>query len=94
MTKLQHAARIGLLMAAAAALLGWELYHTEASFADGLRYIHRAERFESESWGAGSSTASTIRSTRWGSPPPTASWGGPGRRRGSTRRSGSASRRP
>ena len=49
MTTLQHAARIGLLMAAAAALLGWELYHTEASFADGLRYIHRAERFERES---------------------------------------------
>jgi 4-amino-4-deoxy-L-arabinose transferase-like glycosyltransferase len=52
-TKLQHAARIGLLMAAAAALLGWELYHTEASFADGLRYIHRAERLERESWGQG-----------------------------------------
>jgi Dolichyl-phosphate-mannose-protein mannosyltransferase len=52
-TKLQHAARIGLLMAAAAALLGWELYHTEASFADGLRYIHRAERFERDSWKAG-----------------------------------------
>ncbi len=50
---MQHAARIGLLMAAAAALLGWELYHTEASFADGLRYIHRAERFERESWKAG-----------------------------------------
>ena len=44
MTTMQHAARIGLLMAAAAALLGWELHHTEASFADGLRYIHRAER--------------------------------------------------
>src|SRR5262249_45618176 len=46
---MQHAGRIGLLMAAAAALLGWELYHTEATFADGLRYIQRAERFERES---------------------------------------------
>jgi hypothetical protein len=50
---MQHAGRIGLLMAVAAALLGWEIYHTEATFADGLRYIHRAERFESESWKAG-----------------------------------------
>jgi hypothetical protein len=45
---MQHAARIGTLMAAAAVLLGWEVYHTEATFADGLRYIHRAERFEAE----------------------------------------------
>jgi hypothetical protein len=50
---MQHAGRIGLLMAVAAALLGWEIYHTEATFADGLRYIHRAERFESESWKSG-----------------------------------------
>jgi 4-amino-4-deoxy-L-arabinose transferase-like glycosyltransferase len=50
---MQHAGRIGLLMAVAAALLGWEVYHSEASFADGLRYIHRAERFEAESWTAG-----------------------------------------
>ncbi len=50
---MQHAARVGLLMAVAAALLGWELAHSEATFADGLRYIHRAERFESESWAAG-----------------------------------------
>ncbi len=53
MTTLQHAGRIGLLMAAAAALLGWDLYHTEATFADGLRYIQRAERFEQESLTAG-----------------------------------------
>lgn len=53
MTRMQHAGRIGLLMAAAAALLGWELYHSEATFADGLRYIHRAERFEQESVEAG-----------------------------------------
>jgi 4-amino-4-deoxy-L-arabinose transferase-like glycosyltransferase len=50
---MQHAGRIGLLMALAAALLGWEIYHTEANFADGLRYIHRAERFEAQSWEAG-----------------------------------------
>ncbi len=50
---MQHATRIGLLMAVAAALLGWEISHSEASFADGLRYIHRAERFERESWSAG-----------------------------------------
>jgi hypothetical protein len=47
---MQHAARIGQLMIAAVLLLGWEVYHIEASFADGLRYIHRAERFESASW--------------------------------------------
>src|SRR5262249_23649455 len=52
-TTMQHTGRIGLLMALAAALLGWEIYHTEANFADGLRYIHRAERFEAESWEAG-----------------------------------------
>ncbi len=50
---MQHAARIGQLMAAAAILLGWEIYHTEASFADGLRYIRRAERLEAQSWRSG-----------------------------------------
>ncbi len=52
-TTLQHAARIGLLMAGAAALLGWEIRHTEASFADGLRYIHRAEQIDRGSWTEG-----------------------------------------
>jgi hypothetical protein len=51
-TGLQHTARVGLLMAGAAVLLAWVLRHSEASFADGLRYIHRAERIE-----AGSRTA-------------------------------------
>ncbi len=37
-------------MAIAAALLGWETRHTETSFADGLRYIHQAERIEAGSW--------------------------------------------
>jgi 4-amino-4-deoxy-L-arabinose transferase-like glycosyltransferase len=52
-TTLQHAARIGLLMAGAAALLGWEIRHSEASFADGLRYVHRAEQIERGSWTEG-----------------------------------------
>ncbi len=33
-------------MAGAALFLAWVLRHSEASFADGLRYIHRAERME------------------------------------------------
>jgi len=49
-TTLQHAVRVGLLMAVAAALLGWELRHTETSFADGLRYIHQAEKIQSGTW--------------------------------------------
>ena len=39
-----------LLMAIAAALLLWQTGHTETSFADGLRYIHQAERIEAGSW--------------------------------------------
>jgi 4-amino-4-deoxy-L-arabinose transferase-like glycosyltransferase len=50
---LQHAVRVGLLMAVAAALLGWVLRHTEASFADGLRYIHRAEQIQRGTWSDG-----------------------------------------
>jgi 4-amino-4-deoxy-L-arabinose transferase-like glycosyltransferase len=50
LTKLQHAARIGLLLAGAAVLLGWMLSHSEATFADGLRYIHRAERIDHGVW--------------------------------------------
>lgn len=53
MTSMQHATRIGLLMLAVTALLGWELYHIEATFADGLRYIHRAEQFERETLARG-----------------------------------------
>jgi hypothetical protein len=53
MTSTQHAARMGLLMVAAAALLGWELRHSEASFADGLRYIRRAEKISSDGWHVG-----------------------------------------
>ena len=50
MTTLQHAARVGLLMGLAAALLGWVLRHSETSFADGLRYIRQAEQIESGTW--------------------------------------------
>ncbi|HEX3446885.1 MAG TPA: glycosyltransferase family 39 protein [Isosphaeraceae bacterium] len=50
MTKFQHATRMGLLMAAAAVLLGWVLRHKETSFADGLRYIHQAEKIQAATW--------------------------------------------
>ncbi len=49
MTRFQHAARIGLLMAGAAVLLFWISRHLETSFADGLRYIHQAERIDAGS---------------------------------------------
>jgi Dolichyl-phosphate-mannose-protein mannosyltransferase len=49
-TTVQHATRIGMLMAAAAFLLGWVVRHSEPTFADGLRYIHQAERLEPEGW--------------------------------------------
>jgi len=49
-TRFQHAARIGLLMAGAAALLGWVLRHSEVCFADGLRYIHQAEQIDGGLW--------------------------------------------
>ncbi len=45
-TASRHIVRVGLLMATAAILLGWVISHTQATFADGLRYIHRAERIE------------------------------------------------
>jgi 4-amino-4-deoxy-L-arabinose transferase-like glycosyltransferase len=47
---LQHAARIGLLMGGAAALLGWVLRHSEATSHDGLRYIHEAEQIDRGAW--------------------------------------------
>ncbi len=46
----QHAIRIGLLMAATALLMSWALRHTEASFADGLRYIRQAEQIDRGAW--------------------------------------------
>ena len=47
---LAHAARVGLLLSAAAVLLAWELRRTETSFADGLRYIRQAEQIAAGSW--------------------------------------------
>src|SRR5271157_4726481 len=44
-----HLSRIALLMATAALLLAWAMRHTEASFADGLRYIRQAEQFDRSS---------------------------------------------
>jgi Dolichyl-phosphate-mannose-protein mannosyltransferase len=49
-TPWQHVTRIGMLMAAAAVLLGWIVLHSEPTFADGLRYIHQAERIEGGGW--------------------------------------------
>ena len=49
-TRFQHATRMGLLMAVAAVLLGWVLRHKETSFADGLRYIHQAEKIQAATW--------------------------------------------
>jgi 4-amino-4-deoxy-L-arabinose transferase-like glycosyltransferase len=40
-------------MAGAAVLLGWVIRHTEATFADGLRYIHRAEQIQRAGWQTG-----------------------------------------
>ena len=50
MTFHQHAARIGLLVLGTALLLGWTLRHTEASFADGLRYIRQAQQLDRGAW--------------------------------------------
>jgi hypothetical protein len=49
----QHAVRVGLLMGGAAILLVWVVRHSEASFADGLRYIHRAERIQADDFRGG-----------------------------------------
>ena len=50
MTLVQHAIRIGLLMAVTAGLMSWAMRHTEASFADGLRYIRQAEQIDRGDW--------------------------------------------
>ena len=50
MTIGQHLTRVALLMVFAAGQLAWGLCHAEATFADGLRYIHQAEQIESGSW--------------------------------------------
>ncbi|MGB0067333.1 MAG: glycosyltransferase family 39 protein, partial [Isosphaeraceae bacterium] len=50
MTSFQHAIRIGLMMAVTAGLMSWAMRHTEASFADGLRYIRQAEQIDRGDW--------------------------------------------
>jgi 4-amino-4-deoxy-L-arabinose transferase-like glycosyltransferase len=40
-------------MAGAAILLGWVIRHSESSFADGLRYIHRAEQIQAAGFESG-----------------------------------------
>jgi 4-amino-4-deoxy-L-arabinose transferase-like glycosyltransferase len=40
-------------MTVAAALLAWVVRHTETSFADGLRYIHQAEKIHAANWREG-----------------------------------------
>lgn len=50
MTIHRHAARVGLLMLGTILLLCWTLRHTEASFADGLRYIRQAQRLDRGAW--------------------------------------------
>lgn len=46
-------ARIGLLMAAAVAVLYWTSHHAEVSFADGLRYIRAAQRIDRGDYAGG-----------------------------------------
>ena len=53
LTLLEHAVRIGLVMAAAVALLAWGLRHTETSLGDGLRYLRQAEEIERGAWREG-----------------------------------------
>ncbi len=53
MTLIQHGLRMGLLMAGVLGLLGWLSYHSEVTFADGLRYIHQAERIDRGNWSDG-----------------------------------------
>jgi 4-amino-4-deoxy-L-arabinose transferase-like glycosyltransferase len=47
---LRHARGVVLLLAITTALLTWGIHRTETSFADGLRYIHQAEKIEAGSW--------------------------------------------
>ena len=48
--RFEHGRAIVLLMAMTAGLLTWNIHHTETSFADGLRYIHQAEKIEAGAW--------------------------------------------
>ena len=53
MSLIQHGIRVGLLMAGATFLFTWLNYHSEVTFADGLRYIKQAERIEKGAWSEG-----------------------------------------
>ncbi len=53
MTLRQHVIRVALLMVAVAGLIAWLHQHTESTFADGLRYIHQAERLDHGEWTRG-----------------------------------------
>ncbi len=53
MSLIQHGIRVGLLMAGAIFLFAWLNYHSEVTFADGLRYIRQAERIEQGAWSEG-----------------------------------------
>jgi hypothetical protein len=50
---LQHGVRVFLLMAGAAGLFGWLNYHSEVTFADGLRGIQQAEAIDAGAWADG-----------------------------------------
>jgi 4-amino-4-deoxy-L-arabinose transferase-like glycosyltransferase len=49
-TLTQHGRRIALLMILISGLLGWLAAHTEILYADGLRYIDQAQRFDRAAW--------------------------------------------
>lgn len=46
MSIIRRGVRIGLLMAASAALLYWASHHAEVAFPDGVRYIRQAQRID------------------------------------------------
>jgi hypothetical protein len=52
-TLIQHGARIVLLMVGAGGLFGWWNFHSEVSFADGLRAIRQAEAIDRGAWAEG-----------------------------------------
>ena len=53
MSLIQHGVRVALLMATTLGLLWWLTYHSEVTFADGLRYIHQAEQIDQGAWSDG-----------------------------------------
>jgi hypothetical protein len=50
MTLRQHAVCVGVLAIGAAVLFSWLTHNAEVTFADGLRYIHQAERIDQGDW--------------------------------------------